>query len=94
MKKKNIPCADCCMRRKYEANPRSLVSRFWHWHTRFCPGWKAFMKSLSEEEREEMRIKYDLRHNRKNSSKRSEFLRFYLYFCYVIQSFICFYMQH
>lgn len=61
MKKKNIPCADCCMRRKYEANPRSLVSRFWHWHTRFCPGWKAFMKSLSEEEREKMRIKYDLK---------------------------------
>lgn len=50
MKKKNIPCADCCMRRKYEANPRSLVSRFWHWHTRFCPGWKAFMKSLPEAE--------------------------------------------
>jgi len=61
MKKKNIPCADCCMRRKYEANPRSLVSRFWHWHTRFCPGWKAFMKSLPEEEREEMRKKYDLK---------------------------------
>ena len=28
--------------------------------------------------------------NRRNSSKRSEFLRFYLYFCHVIQSFICF----
>ena len=27
---------------------------------------------------------------RKNSPKRSEFLRFYLYFCHVIQSFICF----
>ena len=31
-----------------------------------------------------------LLHNRKNFSKRSEFLRFYLYFCHVIQSFICF----
>lgn len=61
MKKKNIPCADCCMRRKYEANPRSLVSRFWNWHTRFCPGWKAFMKSLPEAEQKEMRIKYDLK---------------------------------
>ena len=61
MKKKNIPCVDCCMRRKYEANPRSLVSRFCHWHTRFCPGWKAFMKSLPEAEQKEMRIKYDLK---------------------------------
>ena len=28
--------------------------------------------------------------HRKKSSKRSEFLRVYLYFCHVIQSFICF----
>ena len=35
-----------------------------------------------------------LSNNRKNSSKRSEFLRFYLYFCHVIQSFICFKKQH
>ena len=27
----------------------------------------------------------------KKSSKKSEFLRFYLYFCHVIQSFICFF---
>ncbi len=32
-----------------------------------------------------------LLHNRKKSSKRSEFLRFYLYFCHVIQNFVCFY---
>lgn len=60
-KKKNYPCANCCMRRKYEENPRSLLSRIWHWHTRFCPGWKAYMKSLSEQEREAMRIKYNLK---------------------------------
>ena len=38
-----------------------VVSRFWHWHTRFCPGWKAFMKSLPEAEQKKMRIKYDLK---------------------------------
>ena len=80
------------MRRKYEANPRSLVSRFWHWHTRFCPGWKAFMKSLSEEEREEMRIKYDLRHNRKNPPKGVSFSDFICIFAMsfrVLFVFIC-----
>ena len=30
-------------------------------------------------------------HNRKKSSKKSEFLKFYLYFCHVIQSFIIFF---
>ena len=30
-------------------------------------------------------------HNMLKSSKRSEFLRIYLYFCHVIQYFICFY---
>ena len=34
---------------------------------------------------------HKLLHNRKNSPKRSEFLRFYLYFCHVIQNFVCFY---
>ncbi len=60
-KKSNIPCTDCKMRRKYEENPESLISRFWHWHTRFCPGWKAYMKSLTPEEQEEMKIKYHLK---------------------------------
>jgi len=27
-----------------------VVSRFWHWHTRFCHDYKTFTKSLSEVE--------------------------------------------
>ena len=45
------PCATCKMRQRYEDNPRSLLGRLWRWHTRWCPGWKGYVGSLSEEER-------------------------------------------
>lgn len=35
-------CETCPMRKKAEANPKSLVARLRCWHTRWCPGWKAF----------------------------------------------------
>jgi len=40
------------MRARYEQKPQSLLGRLWRWHTRWCPGWKKYMKSLSEEERD------------------------------------------
>ncbi len=61
MEVKNYPCAECKMRRKYEDNPKSLIARFWHWHTRFCPGWRAFFESLSAEDRAAMKNKYNLK---------------------------------
>jgi hypothetical protein len=39
------------MRRGYEKNPKSLLGRIWKWHIGWCPGWKKYLKSLSEEER-------------------------------------------
>lgn len=54
------PCATCKLRAKYDNNPKSLISRFWRWHIGFCPGWKGYMVSLSEEERNAMRQKYNL----------------------------------
>lgn len=57
---KEYPCAECKMRHKYDKNPTSLLARFWHWHTKFCPGWKAYMRSLGKEERENLREKYNL----------------------------------
>jgi hypothetical protein len=30
------------MRLKSEAKPKSFVARLWRWHTRWCPGWKAY----------------------------------------------------
>lgn len=43
-------CASCTFRKRYENNPRSLLGRLWRWHIRWCPGWKAYRRSLSEEE--------------------------------------------
>ena len=58
--KKESPCAQCRMRRKYDTQPKSLIARLWHWHTRFCPGWKAYLRSLDEEERNVLCEKYNL----------------------------------
>jgi hypothetical protein len=39
-------CADCPLRNKAEAKPKSLLGRFWKWHTSWCPGWKAYQEYL------------------------------------------------
>lgn len=46
MKKHN--CETCAWRKKSEANPDKFLSKLWFWHTKFCPGWKAYQKSLQE----------------------------------------------
>ncbi len=61
MGEKTYPCADCKMRYKYEKNTKSFISRFWHWHTGFCPGWKAYFNSLNQEEKEALKMKYNLK---------------------------------
>ena len=43
-----MSCATCGMRKKAEANPKSLMARLWKWHTGWCPGWKAYQKALTE----------------------------------------------
>ena len=45
-------CATCAWRAKYDERPKSFVGRLWRWHANFCPGWKAFMKSLPEDEKQ------------------------------------------
>lgn len=42
-------CETCAMRKKAEANPKSLLSRIWRWHTGWCPGWKAYQAHLAEQ---------------------------------------------
>jgi hypothetical protein len=44
----NMSCANCALRKKAEANPGKFLSRLWRWHTKWCPGWKAYQKALSE----------------------------------------------
>jgi len=56
-----IKCADCGFRAKYDEKPRSLLGRLWRWHANWCPGWKAYMESLSGEERRKIAGKYGMK---------------------------------
>lgn len=44
-------CETCKFRKKYDAEPGSLLGRLWRWHAGWCPGWKKYMTSLDREER-------------------------------------------
>jgi hypothetical protein len=61
MDKNSIPCVNCKLRARYDNNPKSLAGRFWRWHIGFCPGWKAYMNAISEEERLAFIEKYNLK---------------------------------
>lgn len=52
-------CATCSLRAKYDEKPKSFLGRLWRWHANFCPGWKAYMRSLPVEEREALVEKYN-----------------------------------
>lgn len=52
-------CVTCSFRAKYDRNPRSILGRLWRWHTNFCPGWKAYMRSIPEEEMRALTVKYN-----------------------------------
>lgn len=51
-------CENCKLRAHYEKNPKSILGRFWRWHINFCPGWKAYFTSQSDEKKAELRDKY------------------------------------
>ena len=51
-------CATCSFRAKYDARPQSLLGRLWRWHASFCPGWKAYMRSLPDDEKLEIVERY------------------------------------
>ena len=46
--KKEPMCANCPMRAYAEKHPKNIIARIWKWHTGWCPGWKAYQKSLTE----------------------------------------------
>lgn len=52
------PCENCKFRAHYDKKPKSVLGRFWRWHINFCPGWKAYFTSLSQEKKTEFRNKY------------------------------------
>ena len=53
-------CERCSFRKKYDNNPRSLLGRIWKWHTRWCPGWNSYMRSLDDKERTALARKYNM----------------------------------
>lgn len=59
MAAKTYPCETCKMRANFENNPKSFMGRFWRWHINFCPGWKAYFTSLSEDDKNALRTKYN-----------------------------------
>ena len=54
-----INCDKCSLRAKYDQKPKSFAGRFWRWHINFCPGWKAYMSSLPDEERRQIASQYN-----------------------------------
>ncbi|MCD6596946.1 MAG: hypothetical protein J7L04_04625 [Bacteroidales bacterium] len=54
-------CENCGFRAKYDNNPKSFLGRLWKWHINWCPGWKAYLKSLTNEKRMELFDKYELK---------------------------------
>lgn len=59
-------CEQCKFRAKYDRNPQSLLGRLWHWHVGWCPGWKRYVKSLTDTERTRILEKYNLDGTRRN----------------------------
>lgn len=43
-------CANCGIRKRAEQKPDSLLARIWRWHTKWCPGWKAYQAELAAKE--------------------------------------------
>ena len=39
-------CETCALRARAQKNPKSLIGRFWRWHTTWCPGWKKYVQEL------------------------------------------------
>jgi len=35
------------MRLRAEKNPKSIIARFWRFHTKWCPGWRAYQRELA-----------------------------------------------
>ncbi len=48
------------LRAKYDTNHKSFLGKLWRWHTNWCPGWKFYMKSLSDEERAVIAKEYNM----------------------------------
>ena len=51
-------CATCSFRAQYDQRPKSILGRIWRWHANFCPGWKAYITSLPDDEKKALVERY------------------------------------
>jgi len=42
-------CENCKRRIYAMQHPNSFRARLWNWHTKWCPGWKAYLKEKQTE---------------------------------------------
>ncbi|MFH1748550.1 MAG: hypothetical protein ABIG44_16065 [Planctomycetota bacterium] len=49
---KKHSCENCRLHGYARRKPDSLIARIWRWHTRWCPGWKAYQRTLAESEQQ------------------------------------------
>jgi len=42
-------CEVCKLHSYAEKKPGSLIARLWQWHTKWCPGWKAYQRELAKQ---------------------------------------------
>lgn len=57
---RNHNCPNCRFKARYDDDPRSLLGRLWRWHINWCPGWRGYLQSLPEGEREVLVKRYQL----------------------------------
>ena len=53
-------CENCNLRARYDKNPRSIIGRLWRWHINWCPGWKRYITSLPDEDRNRVSRTYNI----------------------------------
>ena len=54
-------CENCNLRARYDKNPRSIIGRLWRWHINWCPGWKRYISSLPDEDRNRISQTYNMK---------------------------------
>lgn len=47
---KTHACENCSWRAYAERKPNTWFARLWRWHTRWCPGWRSYQRSLAEKQ--------------------------------------------
>ena len=54
-------CDNCGLRARYDQNPKSIIGRLWRWHINWCPGWKRYISSLPDEDRNRISQTYNMK---------------------------------